>query len=103
TLVFKDGAPATGAWVRVYTAADTTSLMSKGSVLATAAVDSVQVAADGDFEVTGLADGNYSLWASVLKNDTSFALYRSGIAVNGKTGFGTDTLRATGVLTLQAT
>ena len=96
TVVAPNGKPAAGVRVRAH-------LPDAGLAQAGAALDSALTDAYGRYKLSKVADGAYNLSATLVRGDTTLSLFATGIAVSGPTVCGTDTLRVSGRLLLQAT
>jgi hypothetical protein len=97
-IVGPTGKPAAGAWVKVYPI--TPGLLAK-SASGLLPIDSVQVDATGAFNLPTIAQGTYTLVATLVQGDSTLTLLLSGIVVADRLELEPDTLRLAGSVTVQ--
>jgi hypothetical protein len=107
-IVDEGGSPVVGAWVRAYSADDSSVALAKAAQAAMAAaawampLDSAQTNGAGRFLLKNLAAGTYNLSASVRRGDTTFSIFIRGVVYGGgRQDLGTDTLRVAAEASLQ--
>ncbi len=106
TLVSANGTPVAGAWVKVYSANDSTPTLAKGAaesaegLAASAVVESVQTSANGSFLIPNLASGSYDIVSTTVRGDTTLSYFLQGVVFTNRLDLGTDTLRVSGTVTI---
>jgi len=108
TLVDAQGTPVADALVKAY-AADTSDVLAKTAILAsedpstdTIALDSTWTDAKGQYHFSNLKSGDYNLKGTLYQNGDTLLVSHVGVRYNSPVNVGTDTLKAPGLILIQA-
>jgi len=107
TMVNAQGVPVADALVKAYPASTTGGVLAKVAVssdssIDTAVLDSTWTNAKGQYNFPNLKDGNYNLEGTLYQNGDTLVVSHRGVHFNGTTNLGSDTLKAPGLILIEA-